>query len=110
MNTIIEQLQQNLELLNQQAIEADLILAELKTKDLGKFTAIFEQGSVFDVKSNRFQPYVIEINEAFTTLKTNADENNVKTLLENIVKKMDLMFKTLNKFQKSISQDNSSLH
>ena len=110
MNTIIEQLQKNLELLNQQAIEADLMLAELKTHDMGKFTTIFEKDALFKVKSNRFQPYVIEINEAYTQLKMQADESNVKGLLETIIKKMELMFMTLAQFRQSLSNNQKTIH
>ena len=61
MNSIIEQLNNNLKIVYRQALDADLQLDELTKQGKGKFAALFSKDSAFSVEAKRFKPYVLDV-------------------------------------------------
>ncbi len=96
MENIISSLEENLKELYRKAIDADKRLNDLKKSGHGKFVAIFKDSNLFSTESDKFMPYLEETAEQILTLK-NADKDlsAAKSDIENIVKKLHLLHKTI---------------
>lgn len=100
MNTIIQTLSENVQVIYRKSIDADQIIGRLQHDGKGKFSAIFAADSGFSTSCRLFKPYVEELaNEVLSLEKQSQDE--LKQQLPNLVKKIELMLTTLNQFQKS---------
>ena len=73
---VFEQIQQNIQLVYRQAIDADQQLDALKKAGHGKHKAIFTKEEGFVVESDRFKPYVAELVEEFEELKKQEQPDN----------------------------------
>ena len=103
MDTLITSLEDNLKDLYRKAIDADKQIDELKQKGLGKFEAIFKEDSPFQLKSNKFMPYLEQVAEQILNLKES--EHNISDQpqkLESVVKKLHLLHTTLAEFKQAI--------
>jgi hypothetical protein len=100
MQTIIQSLSENVQLIYRKSIDADQVISRLQHDGKGKFSAIFAKDAGFTTKSRLFKPYVEELaNEVLALEKL--DQDAVKAKLPNLVKKIELILKTLNQFQKT---------
>ncbi|MCY7294666.1 hypothetical protein [Alteromonas sp. a30] len=101
MNAVITQLKDNLQLLYRKSIDADNALKQLRAQGIGKFEQVFEKQSGFESTSKEFRPYVEEVAKNIEALLTQ-DETQMQQSLPIIIKKMELLFKTLAGFQQSL--------
>lgn len=101
MQTIIEKLAENLQLIYRKAIDADNVIAQLRNDGKGKFTAIFAEEAGFNHQGKFFKPYVEELAKEVLELKELAREQQ-KAQLGSIVKRIELLHSTLGQFQQSI--------
>jgi hypothetical protein len=101
MQTIIEKLTENAQLIYRQAIDADAIISTLQSTGQGKFQAIFPADSGFRSSGRYFKPYVEELGQDIAHLAKLSTEQQ-KQALGPIVKKIELLHTTLAQFQHSI--------
>jgi primosomal protein N'' len=101
MQTIIQKLGENVQLIYRKAIDADQIISQLQHDGKGKFTAIFPTESGFEANSKFFKPYVEELAKTVVELAEES-EQEIKTALPDLVAKIELLLKTLATFQQSI--------
>ena len=92
-----EKLNNNLKDIYPLAQKADEQLEQLKEEDKGKFVAIFPQDSGFNVRANRFLPYLIELSEDIQALPE-LPEPDLPQQLQKLAGKIQLMHKILGKF------------
>lgn len=101
MQSILDKLSDNMQMIYRKAIDADQALNQLQQSGKGKFNYIFAEQAGFQVQSKRFGPYVEELGKDIANL-VQAEEQKVKDALPSIVKKMELMLLTLANFQASL--------
>ena len=101
MQTLFQQLAENMQLIYRKAIDADNALDALQKEGKGKFATIFDDNQGFTVSSKRFLPYVEETALEIAAL-SEADEAKVKQNLPNVVKKMEALLATLGQFKQSL--------
>ncbi len=101
MNQVIESLKQNLQILYRKAIDADARLDQLQQGGKGKFQAIFPVHAGFSTENKRFSPYVAEIAEQVLNIEQQGQTPDAE-LLADTVKKMEIVFNTLNQFNDSL--------
>jgi ABC-type Zn uptake system ZnuABC Zn-binding protein ZnuA len=100
MQTIIQTLSENVQVIYRKSIDADQVISLLQHDGKGKFSDIFAKDAGFSISSRLFKPYVEELaSEVLALEKINQDA--IKEKLPSLVKKIELMLKTLNKFQKT---------
>ena len=102
MDSIIEKLNENLQVLYRKGIDADKALDQLKSQGKGKHTAIFPKDVGFSVNSDRFAPYIAELSAQIQSLETSPGDNDnseFKHSLSAAVKKMEALFITLAQFK-----------
>jgi hypothetical protein len=97
---VINKLKENLQLIYRKALDADKQLDILSKDGKGKFTVIFGDDSEFSSRSKRFIPYVEELAIEVNTLES--AENLYAELLSKIVKKIQTLLVTLEKFKSAI--------
>lgn len=102
MENIVTGLEENLKSLYRKAVDADLHINELKKQGHGKFEAIFKQSELFTVQANKFMPYLEETAEQILKLKESGDIAQHQSELEQVVKKLHLLHKTLAEFKAAI--------
>lgn len=100
MQTIIQSLSENVQLIYRKSIDADQVISRLQHDGKGKFSAVFAKNAGFTTSSRLFKPYVEELANEVLALEQ-LDEAAVKAQLPNLVKKMELLLKTLNQLQKT---------
>ena len=98
MSKVISALNDNLQSIYRKAVDADNFLEQAQSKGQGKFAAIFKGDSPFNITSKRFLPYVQEIADDISKLNTE-DKELLQTQLPEIVKKIELLLKTLLEFK-----------
>lgn len=103
MQTVLEKLAENMQLIYRKAIDADESLNRLQQGGQGRFNHVFPQDAGFSVHSKRFMPYVKELAGEIAVL-TETDQDTLQKALPNIVKKMELLLKTLGQFQQTLKQ------
>lgn len=96
-NTIFEQIQQNIQLVYRQAIDADQQLDSLKQAGHGKHKAIFTKEEGFVTESNRFKPYVAELVEEVEELKKR--EQPEGQVIADVVARLGVLLQTLQLFK-----------
>ena len=101
MQTIIEKLTENAQLIYRKSIDADATIAKLQSAGKGKFQAIFPEDAGFDASGRFFKPYVEELAMDIASLSQLGSEEQ-KQALPNVVKKIELLHTTLSQFQVSI--------
>ena len=100
MQAIIQTLSENVQVIYRKSIDADQIISRLQHDGKGKFSAVFAKDAGFKTSSRLFKPYVEELaNEVLALEQKN--QSDLKQQLPHLVKKIELMLKTLNQFQKS---------
>jgi hypothetical protein len=100
MQSIIQTLSENIQLIYRKAIDADATISQLQQSGKGKFSAIFSKDSGFTIGSRFFKPYVEELAQEVLQLEKHSTQQ-CKILLPPIVKKIELLLTTLGQFQKS---------
>lgn len=100
MQTIIQSLSENVQIIYRKSIDADHIISRLQQDGKGKFSAIFGKDAGFKTSSRLFKPYVEELANEVLALDQQ-DQETLKQQLPQIVKKIELILKTLNQFQKT---------
>ncbi|MDP5031959.1 MAG: hypothetical protein NWQ54_02880 [Paraglaciecola sp.] len=101
MQSIIQKLAENLQLIYRKAIDADHIIGQLRNDGKGKFTAIFPDSAGFEHQGKFFKPYVEEVAKAILEL-SEQDEETQKKNIATIAKQMELLLSTLGQFQSSV--------
>ncbi|MCF1427777.1 MAG: prephenate dehydrogenase [Shewanella sp.] len=97
-NKVLEQLQENLQLVYRQAIDADNKLNGLQQAGHGKFQSVFADEQGFRTRSNRFLPYVKELAQELEEMKQQAEL--APEDLQLMVKRLALLLKTLQAFKR----------
>ena len=100
MQTIIQTLSENVHVIYRKSIDADQIISRLQHDGKGKFSAVFAKSAGFTTSSQLFKPYVEELANEVLTLEK-ATQEAIKEQLPSLVKKIELMLKTLHEFQKT---------
>jgi|TARA_R110000868_G_scaffold49640_2_gene159840 hypothetical protein len=100
MQSIIQSLSENVQVIYRKAIDADQVISRLQHDGKGKFSAIFAKDAGFTTSSRLFKPYVEELANDVLALEQK-DQVAVKEQLPSMVKKIELILKTLNQFQKT---------
>ena len=100
MQSIIQSLSENVQVIYRKAIDADQVISRLQHDGKGKFSAIFAKDAGFTISSRLFKPYVEELANDVLALEQK-DQVAVKEQLPSMVKKIELILKTLNQFQKT---------
>lgn len=100
MENLIDSLENNLKDLYRKAVDADNMINELKKQGHGKFSAIFPEQQLFDIKADKFMPYLEHTAEEILKLKESqgsAQQNQQQ--IELIVKKLHMLHTTLADFK-----------
>ncbi|SFC45320.1 prephenate dehydrogenase [Pseudoalteromonas denitrificans] len=97
MNPVIEQLNNNLQLLYRQALDADSQLDALQKSGHGKFSALFKQEAGFSFEAKRFKPYILDIAADVEILSK--QESLDKNKLESTVIKLQKVHQLLANFK-----------
>ena len=92
MNSVEEKLQQHLQVIYRQTVDADAYLDGLRQQGKAKFQEVFADETTFTTKSNRFQPYLKEVTENVEQWQQNKDDEE---LLQVIVQQLQLLTETL---------------
>lgn len=101
MQTIIQKLGENVQLIYRKAIDADNIITQLQQEGKGKFSAVFPKEAGFEANSKFFKPYVEELAKTVVELAEES-EDVVKAALPDLVAKIELLLTTLTNFQKTV--------
>lgn len=100
MDTLLNQLDDNLKELYRKTVDADAVLDKLQQQGKAKHQHIFVDNSVFQATSNRFMPYLAETAEQVSAMRLNQQFNTAT--LERVVKQLKLLHKTLADFRLAI--------
>lgn len=101
MQVIFDKLTENMQLIYRKAIDADNALAQLQQSGKGKFSNIFTDDAGFTVRSKRFMPYVEELSNQIAEL-AQKDDQTIQAALPEVVRKIELLMKTLTQFQATL--------
>lgn len=101
MQTIIQKLGQNVQIIYRKAIDADAVITQLQNDGKGKFTAVFPTAAGFETSSKFFKPYAEELAKTVVEL-AEQPESEVKQALPDLVAKIELLLKTLANFKDTI--------
>lgn len=102
MQSVIDQLKQNLQLIYRRGLDADAKLTALQQQGKGKFQSVFADDAGFTVSSKRFGPYIEELGKEILALEQAEDDARRQAMLPDVVKKMQLMLTTLGQFRSSL--------
>lgn len=100
MDALLNQLDANLKELYRKALDADAVLDNLQQQGQAKHQSIFQPGGLFQASSNRFMPYLSETAEQISAIRQSQQFNTAT--LQNIVKQLQLLHKTLSDFRTAI--------
>ncbi len=100
---VVEQLQENLKVVYHKAVDADKKLVLLREQNKAAFAQIFTQDTAFKNHSTTFLPYVEELAADLQAIQTDEGEH-YKTMLPEIVVKLELLFKTLITFKENLKK------
>ena len=98
-SNIQQQLIENISVILKKSLTADATLADLRTKKLASFEAIFTKQAGFTCQENTFQPYVEEVANELLTWQQTQDQK----LLISLVKKIEQLFTLLAQFEQTHS-------
>lgn len=93
MDTLLQQLDENLKELYRKALDADALLEQLQQQGQAKYQAVFAKDAGFKVESNRFMPYLAETAEQIAAMR-HSQQFNTATL-QRVVQQLQLLHKTL---------------
>lgn len=102
MQSILDKLKDNMQVIYRRALDADQSLAKLHQQGQGKFQQVFADDAGFEVQSKRFGPYVEELARDIVNLEAQANTEAFEPQLANVVRKMELLFSTLAGFKDSL--------
>lgn len=97
METLLAQLDENLKELYRKALDADAVLEQLQQQGQAKHQTIFNKDAAFQVKSNRFMPYLAETAEQIAAIRQSQQFNTAT--LQRVVSQLQLLHKTLTEFR-----------
>jgi hypothetical protein len=97
MDTLLNQLDDNLKELYRKAVDADAMLEQFQQQGQAKHQAIFVDNSVFQASSNRFLPYLAETAEQVSAMRLSQQFNTAT--LQRVVRQLELLHKTLADFR-----------
>lgn len=97
MDTLLEQLDENLKELYRKAVDADARLEELQQQGKAKHQAIFTNDGAFQAQSNRFMPYLAETAEQIAAIRQSQQFNTAT--LQRVVRQLQLLHKMLAEFR-----------
>jgi primosomal protein N'' len=103
MQSIIQKLGENVQIIYRKAIDADSIISQLQKDGKGKFTAVFPKEAGFDTNSKFFKPYAEELAKTVVEL-SEQPEDQVKQALPDLVAKIELLLKTLANFKQTLKK------
>ncbi|MCW7552388.1 hypothetical protein NX722_06955 [Endozoicomonas gorgoniicola] len=92
-----EKLNESLKEIYTLSLRADEQIEQYKKDDQGKFSAIFQKDSGFNVQADHFLPYLIEVSEDVQALADARDEE-LPARLQPVLHKIQLMSEVLQKF------------
>lgn len=92
MDQIEEKLQQQLQDVYRQVVDADQYLDDIRKQGGAKFSDVFASDSIFTTSSNKFQPYLAETVQHFESWQ--ADRENEEKL-QAVVLRLQLLLETL---------------
>jgi len=98
-DTLNQHLIDNISIILKKSLAADATLLDLRSKEKAKFKAIFKADAGFTANSDTFQPYVEEVADELLIWQKSQDEKQLVSL----VKKIELLLKTLANFEQSYS-------
>ena len=104
MQQLFDKLTENMQSIYRKSIDADNAIAQLQQSGKGKFNYIFSEDAGFEAKAKQFKPYVEELAMDIASLSTES-EQKVKQHLPQVVRKMELMLRTLAQFDDLLKQD-----
>jgi hypothetical protein len=99
---ILNSLKENIQIIYRQSVDADQSIEALKEQNKANFSAIFGDSTPFLARSPLFLVYVEEIVADMLTLQQTQSDDDIKRLLPGLVKKIELMFKTLQAFKQGL--------
>jgi hypothetical protein len=99
-DNIQQKLIENISVILKKSLTADATLADLRTKKLASFDAIFKTDAGFSCQENTFQPYVEEIANELLEWQQSQDQ----VLLIALVKKIEQLFTVLSQFEQSYAK------
>ncbi|MGI5309045.1 prephenate dehydrogenase [Rheinheimera sp. WS51] len=97
MDTLLNQLDDNLKELYRKTVDADALLDQLQQQGQAKHQRIFADNTVFQASSNRFMPYLAETAEQISAIRLSQQFNTAT--LQRVVKQLQLLHKTLADFR-----------
>ncbi|MCB5225405.1 primosomal replication protein [Alishewanella sp. 16-MA] len=97
MDTLLEQLDDNLKELYRKALDADALLEQLQQEGKANHQAVFAKEAGFSAQSNRFMPYLAETAEHIAAMRQSQQFNTAT--LERVVRQLKLLHKTLAEFR-----------
>ncbi|MDV6316828.1 hypothetical protein [Idiomarina sp. HP20-50] len=92
LESVENKLQEHLQQLYRQVIDADQYLDDLRQQGKAKFQGVFAEQTVFESTGNRFQPYLNEIVANFEKWQQDKEDEQQLQLL---VQQLQLMTETL---------------
>jgi primosomal protein N'' len=102
MDTLLNQLDDNLKELYRKALDADAMLDSLQQQGHAKHQRIFADNTLFNAASNRFMPYLAETAEQIAAMR-HSQQFNTATL-QRVVKQLKQLHRTLAEFRAVIAK------
>ncbi|MCE2595128.1 hypothetical protein K6Y31_09885 [Motilimonas cestriensis] len=99
---ILNSLKENIQLIYRQSVDADQSIEALKEQDKANFIAIFGDNTPFTTRSARFLVHVEELAADLLALQQSNSNEEFERDLPRLVKKIELMFKTLQNFKQGL--------
>ncbi|WP_026376338.1 hypothetical protein [Aestuariibacter salexigens] len=103
MQQLFSTLTDNMQTIYRKSIDADAAIEQLQRTGKGKFKVIFSEDAGFTTQAKQFKPYVEELAMEVASLSTQP-EQDVKEKLPALVKKIELMLRTLAQFDEVVKQ------
>lgn len=102
MDTLLNQLDDNLKELYRKALDADALLDSLQQQGHAKHQRIFADSKIFTVTSNRFMPYLAETAEQVAAIRQSQQFNTAT--LQRVVQQLKQLHTTLAEFRTLVSK------
>ena len=99
MQSLQQQLQNNLKHAYRMALDLDALLAQLERQGKGKFCAIFASDAPFDSHARRFMPYVEEMAHHLNRLGNPPEPDQ----LARLVRQLECFFTTGRRFRRLVT-------
>lgn len=106
MQTVLDKLKDNLQLIYRKSIDADTALNQLKQQGKGKYATIFADNSPFTTRAKRFEPYVQEVAANMDTFLAHdfatVPIDELQPELVVIVQQIEALLSTLTQFKATL--------